>query len=207
LRSFRQVRGLADRYFQCPDHARQFAKILAILEAAITVTSGAGFSLKQENIGYAAGAEIPCVIVNVMGGGPSTGMPTRPGRADLMQARWGSHGDYPIIVLTPGSVREIFEETMRAFDLAEIYRSPDLAPHYQIVLTHEGSLDCITVEVEIVQNAPADDAARARKAAEIRHHVKSMIGVTCSVLVQKPGAVPRSEGKAVRVKDLRKKTH
>ena len=86
---------------------------------AMTATSGPGFSLKQENIGYAAGAEIPCVIVNVMRGGPSTGMPTRPAQADVMQARWGSHGDYPIIVLAPASVREIFDETIRAFDLAE----------------------------------------------------------------------------------------
>ena len=68
---------------------------------AMTATSGPGFSLKLENIGYAAAAEIPCVIVDVMRGGPSTGMPTRPAQADLMQARWGSHGDYPIIVLTP----------------------------------------------------------------------------------------------------------
>ena len=86
---------------------------------AMTATSGPGFSLKQENIGYAAGAEIPCVIVNVMRGGPSTGMPTRPAQADIMQARWGSHGDYPIIVLAPASVREIYSETIRAFDLAE----------------------------------------------------------------------------------------
>ena len=86
---------------------------------AMTATSGPGFSLKQENLGYAAGAEIPCVIVNVMRGGPSTGMPTRPSQADLMQARWGSHGDYPIIVLTPASVGEIYSETIRAFDLAE----------------------------------------------------------------------------------------
>jgi len=91
---------------------------------AMTATSGPGFSLKQENIGYAAGAEIPCVVVNVMRGGPSTGMPTRPSQADLMQARWGSHGDYPIIVLAPASVREIHDETLRAFDLAERCRSP-----------------------------------------------------------------------------------
>ena len=91
---------------------------------AMTATSGPGFSLKQENLGYAAGAEIPCVIVNVMRGGPSTGMPTRPSQADIMQARWGSHGDYPIIVLTPASVGEIYSETIRAFDLAEQCRSP-----------------------------------------------------------------------------------
>ena len=100
---------------------------------AMTATSGPGFSLKQENIGYAAGAEIPCVIVNVMRGGPSTGMPTRPAQADVMQARWGSHGDYPIIVLAPASVREIFDETIRAFDLAETFRSPVVLLYDQVL--------------------------------------------------------------------------
>jgi 2-oxoglutarate ferredoxin oxidoreductase subunit alpha len=91
---------------------------------AMTATSGPGFSLKQENLGYAAGAEVPCVIVNVMRGGPSTGMPTRPAQGDVMQARWGTHGDHPIIVLTPASVREAFEQTVRAFNLSERYRVP-----------------------------------------------------------------------------------
>ncbi|HYA06143.1 MAG TPA: 2-oxoacid:acceptor oxidoreductase subunit alpha [Xanthobacteraceae bacterium] len=100
---------------------------------AMTATSGPGFSLKQENLGYAAGAEIPCVVVNVMRGGPSTGMPTRPSQADLMQARWGSHGDYPIIALAPGSVREIFDETIRAFDLAERFRSPVVLLYDQVL--------------------------------------------------------------------------
>ena len=100
---------------------------------AMTATSGPGFSLKQENIGYAAGAEIPCVIVNVMRGGPSTGMPTRPSQADLMQARWGSHGDYPIIALTPASVGEIYSETIRAFDLAERCRSPVVLLYDQVI--------------------------------------------------------------------------
>ncbi len=100
---------------------------------AMTATSGPGFSLKQENIGYAAGAEIPCVIVNVMRGGPSTGMPTRPSQADLMQARWGSHGDYPIIALTPGSVSEIYSETMRAFYLAEQCRTPVVLLYDQVI--------------------------------------------------------------------------
>ncbi len=100
---------------------------------AMTATSGPGFSLKQENLGYAAGAEIPCVIVNVMRGGPSTGMPTRPSQADVMQARWGSHGDYPIIVLAPASVEEIYTETIRAFDLAEVCRSPVVLLYDQVV--------------------------------------------------------------------------
>lgn len=91
---------------------------------SMTATSGPGFSLKQENIGYAAMAEVPCVIVNVQRGGPSTGLPTLPAQGDVMQARWGTHGDHPIIVLAPNSVRETFELTVRAFNLAEIYRTP-----------------------------------------------------------------------------------
>jgi 2-oxoglutarate ferredoxin oxidoreductase subunit alpha len=117
----------------------EIASIAAVIGAsmggvkALTATSGPGFSLKQENIGYAAGAEIPCVIVNVMRGGPSTGMPTRPAQGDIMQARWGSHGDYPIIVLAPASVREIYDETMRAFDLAETYRTPVVLLYDQVI--------------------------------------------------------------------------
>ncbi len=91
---------------------------------AMTATSGPGFSLKQENIGYGIGAEIPCVVVNVMRGGPSTGMPTRPSQGDIMQARWGTHGDHPIIVLAPASVREVHDETIRAFALSERLRVP-----------------------------------------------------------------------------------
>lgn len=91
---------------------------------SMTATSGPGFSLKQENIGYAAMAEVPCVIVNVQRGGPSTGLPTLPAQGDVMQARWGTHGDHPVIVLTPNSVRETFELTIRAFNLSERYRVP-----------------------------------------------------------------------------------
>ncbi len=91
---------------------------------AMTATSGPGFSLMQENLGYAAMAEIPCVIVNVMRGGPSTGLPTMPSQGDVMQARWGTHGDHPIIALAPFSVRETFDFTIRAFNLAEEYRTP-----------------------------------------------------------------------------------
>lgn len=91
---------------------------------SMTATSGPGLSLKLENIGYAAIAEIPLVIVNVQRGGPSTGLPTSPAQGDIMQARWGSHGDYPIIALSPQSVPETFELTVKAFNLAEKYRTP-----------------------------------------------------------------------------------
>ncbi|MGX8795487.1 2-oxoacid:acceptor oxidoreductase subunit alpha [Fusibacter sp. JL298sf-3] len=91
---------------------------------SMTATSGPGFSLKQENIGYAALTEIPLVIVNVQRGGPSTGLPTAPGQGDVMQAMWGTHGDHPVICLTPDSVKETFDLTIRAFNLAEKYRTP-----------------------------------------------------------------------------------
>ena len=91
---------------------------------ALTATSGPGFSLKQEAIGYACGAEIPCVVVNVMRGGPSTGMPTLPAQGDVMQARWGTHGDHPTIALYPERVAEAWELTIRAFNLAEQLRTP-----------------------------------------------------------------------------------
>lgn len=90
----------------------------------LTATSGPGFSLKQELIGYASMAEVPCVIVNVQRVGPSTGQPTSPAQADIMQARWGSHGDRGVIALSPSSVPECFSLTVEAFNLAEKYRTP-----------------------------------------------------------------------------------
>lgn len=91
---------------------------------SLTATSGPGFSLKQENIGYAVMAEVPVVVVNVMRGGPSTGLPTLPSQGDVMQARWGTHGDHPIIVLAPSSVRESYDLTIEAFNMSEKYRIP-----------------------------------------------------------------------------------
>lgn len=91
---------------------------------SMTATSGPGFSLKQENLGYACIAEIPCVVVDVQRCGPSTGLPTSPSQGDYQQARWGTHGDHPIIALSPTSVRETFDLTVKAFNLAEKYRTP-----------------------------------------------------------------------------------
>jgi phenylacetate-CoA ligase len=84
---------------------------------------------------------------------------------------------------------------------------PGLAPHYQLVLTREGALDAMTVEVELAADTTSADVDRAQKAAEVCHHIKSLIGVTCTVTVKSPGEVPRSQGKAVRVRDLRMKTN
>jgi len=91
---------------------------------AFTVTSGPGFSLMMEHIGYAAMTETPCVFVDVQRGGPSTGLPTLPAQADMMQARWGSHGDYQIIALCPNSPQECFDLTITAFNFSEKYRVP-----------------------------------------------------------------------------------
>jgi len=91
---------------------------------AFTVTSGPGFSLMMEHIGYAAMTETPCVFVDVQRGGPSTGLPTLPAQADMMQARWGSHGDYEIIALCPNSPQECFDLTIKAFNFAEEFRVP-----------------------------------------------------------------------------------
>lgn len=93
---------------------------------AMTVTSGPGFSLMMENLGLATMMETPCVLVNVQRGGPSTGLPTLTGQADMMQARWGSHGDYEIIAMSPNSPQECFDLTITAFNLAEQWRVPVL---------------------------------------------------------------------------------
>jgi len=126
---------------------------------AMTATSGPGFSLKQENLGYGILAEVPCVIVNVMRGGPSTGMPTRPSQGDIMQARWGTHGDHPIIVLTPASVAEIYEQTVRAFNLAELLRTPVIVI-YDEVLGHLVETVAVPDSVETWQRKWAKPGAK-----------------------------------------------
>jgi len=108
----------------------EIASMAAIIGASLggvksaTATSGPGFSLMQENLGFAVASEIPCVIINVQRVGPSTGLPTKAAQGDVMQARWGTHGDHPIIVLTPSTVQESFALTVRAFNLAERFRTP-----------------------------------------------------------------------------------
>ncbi|MHB1005420.1 MAG: 2-oxoacid:acceptor oxidoreductase subunit alpha [Chloroflexota bacterium] len=119
-----QVGGV---FIQMEDEIASIAAVIGASMAglkAATATSGPGFSLMQENLGYAAGAEIPCVIINVQRAGPSTGQPTAPAQGDVMQARWGTHGDHPIIALTASTVRECFDQTVRSFNLAEKYRTP-----------------------------------------------------------------------------------
>jgi 2-oxoglutarate ferredoxin oxidoreductase subunit alpha len=123
---FPYVGGL---FIQMEDELASMAAILGGSWAGVksmTVTSGPGFSLMMENIGLGVMLETPCVVVNVQRGGPSTGLPTLPGQADMMQARWGSHGDYEIIALCPNSPQECFDMTIEAFNLSEKYRVPVL---------------------------------------------------------------------------------
>ena len=117
---------LGGKFIQMEDEIASMGAIIgASLAGAktMTATSGPGFSLMQENMGYAMMAEIPCVVINVMRGGPSTGNPTGPSQSDVMQSRWGTHGDHPAIVLTPNSIREAFETTVHCFNFAEMMRT------------------------------------------------------------------------------------
>lgn len=115
------------KFLQMEDEIGSFGAVLGASLAgakAMDATSGPGFSLKQELIGYAAAAEIPCVLVNVQRVGPSTGQPTAPSQGDVMQVRWGTHGDHAIIALSPWSVRESFDVAVRAVNLSERFRTP-----------------------------------------------------------------------------------
>lgn len=116
-------------YVQMEDELASMNAILGASWAGVksmTATSGPGFSLMMENLGLGIMLETPCVLVNVQRGGPSTGLPTLVGQQDMMQARWGSHGDYEIIALSPTSPQELFDLTIRAFNLSEKYRTPVL---------------------------------------------------------------------------------
>ncbi len=118
---------------------------------AMTATSGPGFSLMQENLGFACVAEVPCVIVNVMRGGPSTGLPTSVSQGDVMQARWGTHGDHPIIVLAVSTTQDCFDITVKAFNFSKKYRTPviilsdEVVAHTRekIYLPHPGEIEVL----------------------------------------------------------------
>ena len=117
---------IGGKFIQMEDEIAGISSIIGASLAgakAMTATSGPGFSLMMEGIGFAKITETPCVVVNVMRGGPSTGLPTKPSQSDIMQSRWGNHGDAPAIVLYPDSVKEIYELTIRAVNLSEKYRT------------------------------------------------------------------------------------
>jgi 2-oxoglutarate ferredoxin oxidoreductase subunit alpha len=124
-----RLREVGGVFIQMED---EMASISAVIGAswagakAMTATSGPGFSLMQESIGYAAFTETPCVVIDVQRAGPCTGQATRVGSGDIMQAKWGSHGDYQVIALSPWSVQEMYDLTLRVFNLSEQYRVPGL---------------------------------------------------------------------------------
>ncbi|NIS61538.1 MAG: 2-oxoacid:acceptor oxidoreductase subunit alpha [Proteobacteria bacterium] len=123
-------------FIQMEDEIASMGAIIGASLAGVksmTATSGPGFSLMQENLGFACMAEVPCVVVDVMRGGPSTGIPTYPSQGDVMQARWGTHGDHPIIVLAPSTVRECFDLTIKAFNFSEKYRTPVIVVFDEVV--------------------------------------------------------------------------
>ena len=121
---------------------------------AMTATSGPGFSLMQEHISFAAMAEVPCVIVNVMRAGPSTGLPTMSSQSDVMQARWGAHGDHPMLVVAPSSAYEFFELTVKAFNLAERYRSPVIVLADEVVAHTRESVILPPLDTLEIENRP-----------------------------------------------------
>ncbi len=126
-RMARRLPEVGGIYIQMEDEIGSMAAILGASWGGVksmTATSGPGFSLMMENIGLGMMTETPCVVVNIQRGGPSTGLPTLVGQADVMQARWGSHGDYGCIALAPSSPQECFDLTIHAFNLSEIYRLP-----------------------------------------------------------------------------------
>ncbi|RLG99950.1 2-oxoacid:acceptor oxidoreductase subunit alpha [Candidatus Bathyarchaeota archaeon] len=126
-RMARRLPEVGGIYIQMEDELASIAAVIGASYAgvkAMTATSGPGFSLMQENIGLAVMTETPLVVVDIMRGGPSTGQPTKPGQQDMMQAKWGSHGDYEVIALAPSSVQEMFDLTIECFNLSERFRVP-----------------------------------------------------------------------------------
>lgn len=118
---------IGGKFIQMEDEIASMAAVIGASIAglkSLTATSGPGMCLKQENLGFAIINEIPCVVVDAQRGGPSTGLPTKPSQGDMMQARWGTHGDHPIIALAPSTVNEILTLTIKAFNFSEKYRTP-----------------------------------------------------------------------------------
>jgi 2-oxoglutarate ferredoxin oxidoreductase subunit alpha len=151
---------LGGKFIQMEDEIASMAAVIGASLAgrkSMTATSGPGFSLKQENLGYACYTEIPCVIVYVMRGGPSTGLPTSPAQGDVMQARWGTHGDHPIIVLSPSSVRDMFDLTIDAVNLSEEFRVPVILLSDEIIAHMRERVDVPdTSDIEIFQRLKPD---------------------------------------------------
>lgn len=140
------------KFLQMEDEIGSIAAVIGASlagEKSMTATSGPGFSLMQENLGYAYMTEVPCLVVNIMRGGPSTGLPTHPSQGDVMQARWGCHGDHPAIVLAPSSVLDCYTLTVRAINLAERFRTPVILLPDEVV-AHMREDVTLPTEIEVV---------------------------------------------------------
>ena len=208
---------IGGKFIQMEDEIGAMAAILGGALAGaktLTSTSGPGLSLKQELIGYGCIAEIPCVIYNVMRGGPSTGMPTGPSQSDVMCAKWGTHGDHPAICLVPASVQETYEEMIRAFNLSEKYRTPvmvmpdEIVAHMRerIVFPEKGEIDVTPRKAPTVppeQYKPYDTSfgdvpPLAAFGSEYRFHVTGLNKMQDGFPTTKASVVQEEEERQVR---------
>lgn len=158
----KELPKVGGRFVQMEDEIASIASVIGSSWAGLksmTATSGPGFSLMQENLGYAVMTETPCVVVNVQRAGPSTGQATKPGTGDVMQSRFGSQGDYEIIALSPNSVQEMFDLTVRAFNLSERYRVP-------AVLLADAGVGHMREKVKIPEEVEVEGRKRPEKGEE-----------------------------------------
>jgi len=158
----RRLPALGGKFIQMEDELASMAAVVgASLTGlkAMTATSGPGFSLMQENLGMAVMLEVPCLLISVQRLGPSTGSATWPAQGDVMAARWGTHGDHPAIVLTPWSVRESFDLTVKAVNLAERFRTP-------VILLSDAIVGRLREKVDIPESVPIVDRPRPEVAPD-----------------------------------------
>lgn len=200
--------GVGGTFVQMEDEIASMGAIIGASLAGVksmTATSGPGFSLMQENLGYACCAEVPCVVVDVMRGGPSTGLPTCPAQGDVQMARWGTHGDHPIIVLAVSSVSDSFTLTIKAFNLSEYFRVPVIILSDEVV-AH--TRECVQLpepaEIRVINrirpNVPPDwykpyegdtrgVPAMAAFGDGYRHHVTGLVHDTMGYPTEKPNEI------------------
>lgn len=205
------------RFIQMEDEIAAMAAIIGASLAgkkSLTATSGPGMSLKMENLGFGCIAEVPCVILNVMRGGPSTGTPTGPGQSDIMQAKWGPHGDHPCIAITPSTVTEQFTETVRAFNLSEKYRTPviiltdEIIGHMResIEIPEKGELEvfdrvkpsCSPAEYMPYDSSKGDVPPMANFGEGYRYHVTGLNHDATGFPTSKPELIESEEKRLIR---------
>jgi 2-oxoglutarate/2-oxoacid ferredoxin oxidoreductase subunit alpha len=190
----RRMPEVGGHFMQMEDEIASIAAVVGASLAgvkALTATSGPGFSLMQEMIGFASMAQVPCVIVDVMRGGPSTGLPTEPAQGDVMQARWGTHGEHSIIALVPSSVEECFTLTVEAFNLSERFRTPvivlsdamvghmreavELPTDEELVVAQRGEPDCEPEEYDTVVSTLDNILPRPPLGSRFKVHVTGLV--------------------------------